>query len=60
MGGINFWWKRIKIYWGKSTGGNFSRWAGITKFLADGRGDWENPGGVFKGIEFPSVGGCGN
>ena len=27
----------------------------MSKFLADGGKDWENPGGWFVGIEFPSV-----
>ena len=27
----------------------------MSKYLADGGGHWENPGGGFEGIEFPSV-----
>ena len=59
MGGINLWWKGIKIYWRESTvslggeGGGGLR--GESKFLADRWGDWENPGGGFESIEFPSV-----
>ena len=34
---------------GESTGGNFSRWEGMSKVLADeDGGDWENPGGGLR------------
>ena len=37
------------VYWGE-----FFQVGGRRKFLADG-GDWENSGGGFEGIEFPSL-----
>ena len=35
MGGLNFG-GGIKVWWGGSTGENFSRWEGMSKFLAGG------------------------